>query len=57
MLPEPRRLHVLTHMEACVQCQRVVAAGLSSSADLPQEEGSGAELAPGATVARYGKPP
>jgi len=53
MLPEPRRVQVLTHMERCVQCQQAVAAGLSSGAGLPVDSRAEEELAPGATLARY----
>ncbi|WP_422724030.1 tetratricopeptide repeat protein [Hyalangium rubrum] len=44
---------MLAHTEGCALCQLAVAAGASSRPGLPGGAGGGAELAPGATLARY----
>jgi eukaryotic-like serine/threonine-protein kinase len=52
LLPEEHRAQVLAHVETCADCQRAVAAAVSSEPGLPGG-GGGAELTAGVTLSRY----
>ncbi|WP_224372375.1 serine/threonine-protein kinase [Hyalangium versicolor] len=52
-LLEERRGQVLAHLEGCADCQRVLAAGVSSVPGVSVGPSASADLAPGATVSRY----